>query len=134
MSIAEKLHRFMLFVRHENSTRVNDIQTIENAITGCHLDLKTHYEVEDVGLYQGRHTYSGKLSLSGVFLARAVGQVKRELKHESYKLALQVLKSFKCVCVCVCVCVHVCACVCVCVCVCGWMCLCVCELKQERHK
>ncbi|KAL8609605.1 hypothetical protein ACOMHN_023741 [Nucella lapillus] len=93
MSIAEKLHRFMLFVRHENSNRINDIQTIENAITGCHLDLKTLYETEDVGVYQGRHTFSGKLSLSGMFLARAVGQVKRELKHECYKLALQVLRT-----------------------------------------
>ena len=90
MSMAEKLRRFMLFVRHENSARVNDIQTIENAITGCHLDLKTLYEAEDVGVYQGRHTFSGKLTLSGIFLARAVGQVKKELKHECYKLALQV--------------------------------------------
>lgn len=90
MSLAEKLHRFMLFVRDEHSARVNDIQTIENAITGCHLDLKTSYEAEDVGVYQGRHTFSGKLMLSGIFLARAVGQVKKELKHECYKLALQV--------------------------------------------
>jgi hypothetical protein len=53
MSIAEKLHRFMLFVQDENACRVNDIQTIENAVTGCHVDLRTLYEVEDVGVYQG---------------------------------------------------------------------------------
>jgi len=155
MSMAEKLRRFMLFVRHENSARVNDIQTIENAIPGCHLDLKTLYEAEDVGVYQGRHTFSGKLTLSGIFLARAVGQVKKELKHECYKLALQVwlcgwlvpslfissldyqcliacvcaiVCHWFCVCARMCTCTHMCVCVCVCMCVCMCTCMhaCVC--------
>ncbi|KAK7502643.1 hypothetical protein BaRGS_00006218, partial [Batillaria attramentaria] len=92
MSLVEKLFRFMVYLRNE-TPRVNDIQTVENAITGCHLDLKTTYESEEVGNYQNRRIFSGRLLINDVFLARAVGQTKKELKHECYKLALEVLKT-----------------------------------------
>ncbi|XP_025114347.1 uncharacterized protein LOC112576257 isoform X3 [Pomacea canaliculata] len=92
MPLSQKLFHFIQFICSEQP-RINDIQTIENAITGCHLNLKTQYETEDVGTYQGRRVFSGKLSISSVFLARAVGHTKKELKHECYKLALQVLKT-----------------------------------------
>lgn len=92
MPLSQKLFHFIQFICSEQP-RINDIQTIENAITGCHLNLKTQYETEDVGTYQGRRVFSGKLSISSVFLARAVGHTKKELKHECYKLALQVLAS-----------------------------------------
>lgn len=44
MSTAEKIHRFALYVQGE-PMKVNAIQTIENAITGSKLNLKTQYEV-----------------------------------------------------------------------------------------
>ena len=90
LTIPERLQRLALFLKDDRCNRVNDIQTIENAITSCHLALKTKYEVDEVCEHGGHVTYTGKLSMSDVFLARSVGQVKRELKQECYKLALQV--------------------------------------------
>lgn len=51
MSTAEKIHRFALYVQGE-PMKVNAIQTIENAITGSKLNLKTQYEVGKIHMYK----------------------------------------------------------------------------------
>lgn len=129
MSTAEKIHRFALYVQGE-PMKVNAIQTIENAITGSKLNLKTQYEVgknsyvqvckikkiynknnfghfwggisdffvlelqvEELMRISGKWMFTGRLILGGIFLARSVGANKKEVKHETYQKALNVLKS-----------------------------------------
>ncbi|XP_061164731.1 uncharacterized protein LOC133173727 [Saccostrea echinata] len=92
MSTAEKIHRFALYVQGE-PMKVNAIQTIENAITGSKLNLKTQYEVEELMRISGKWMFTGRLILGGIFLARSVGANKKEVKHETYQKALDVLKT-----------------------------------------
>ncbi|XP_060074691.1 uncharacterized protein LOC132554399 [Ylistrum balloti] len=92
MSIAEKIRRFCLYLQAETN-KVNSIQTIENALTGSKLGLKTQYEVEELMRVAGRWMYTGYLKLDGIFLTRSVGANKKEVKHDVYTKGLDLLKS-----------------------------------------
>lgn len=90
MSLAEKLHRFGLFLRNE-TLKENSIQTVENALTACKLNLKSHYEACELLKYAGRPMFTGCLYIGGQFIIRAVGATKKELKHDVYSQALSIL-------------------------------------------
>lgn len=92
MSTAEKIRRFCLFLQSDVS-KVNAIQTIENGITGSKLGLKTEYKCEELMKVANKWMYTGSLTLTGVFLARSVGGNKKEVKHDTYSKALDILKS-----------------------------------------
>ncbi|XP_033732567.1 uncharacterized protein LOC117321995 [Pecten maximus] len=92
MSIAEKIRRFCLYLQAETN-KVNSIQTIENALTGSKLGLKTEYEVEELMRVAGRWMYTGYLKLDGIFLTRSVGANKKEVKHDVYTKGLELLKT-----------------------------------------
>ncbi|XP_064604167.1 uncharacterized protein LOC135469601 [Liolophura sinensis] len=90
MSLAEKLHRFGLFLRNE-TLKENSIQTVENALTACKLNLRSHYEACELLKYAGRPMFTGCLYIGGQFIIRAVGATKKELKHDVYSQALSIL-------------------------------------------
>ncbi|KAK3088620.1 hypothetical protein FSP39_021356 [Pinctada imbricata] len=92
LSELEKLHRFALYVQGE-PMKINAIQTIENALTGSKLNMKTSYEVEELMRVSGKWMFTGRLLLNNTFLARAVGANKKEVKHETYQKALDVMKT-----------------------------------------
>ncbi|KAK3607126.1 hypothetical protein CHS0354_036065 [Potamilus streckersoni] len=90
MSVAEKIRRFCLFLQNDTK-KVNAIQTIENGLTGSKLGLKTEYHVQELIRLNGKPMYTGDLKLSSVFLVRSVGANKKEVKHEVYQKALDIL-------------------------------------------
>lgn len=90
MSVAEKIHRFSLFVRND-PMKENAIQHIMNAQTGSKLMLKIDYEAEELAKVGSKHMYTGRLAIGDVFLARAVCVNKKELKHLVFQKALNVL-------------------------------------------
>ncbi|OWF49723.1 uncharacterized protein LOC110451341 [Mizuhopecten yessoensis] len=92
MSIAEKIRRFCLYLQAETN-KVNSIQTIENALTGSKLGLKTEYEVEELMRVAGRWMYTGYLKLDSIFLTRSVGANKKEVKHDVYTKGLDIVKT-----------------------------------------
>ncbi|XP_067662817.1 uncharacterized protein [Haliotis asinina] len=92
MSMAEKMRRFALFIQND-SQRVNDIQTIENGLTGSKLGLKSDYQVEELLKVCNKMMFTGRLFIGSVFLARSVGANKKEVKHECFRKAVDVLKS-----------------------------------------
>lgn len=92
MSIAEKIRRFCLYLQAETN-KVNSIQTVENALTGSKLGLRTEYEVEELMRVAGRWMYTGYLKLDGIFLTRSVGANKKEVKHDVYTKGLEILKT-----------------------------------------
>ncbi|XP_052220028.1 uncharacterized protein LOC127837159 isoform X2 [Dreissena polymorpha] len=93
MSMEEKLHRFCLFLRHEDSLKNNAIQTIMNGITSCKLGLKVDYQAEELTKIGGKIMYTGVLKLDTVFLARAIRPNKKDLKQEVFQKALNVMLS-----------------------------------------
>ncbi|XP_053380695.1 uncharacterized protein LOC123548699 [Mercenaria mercenaria] len=93
MSMAEKLHRFCLFLRNDDSIKINAIQTIMNAITSSKLGLKAVYESEELAKVAGKAMYTGVLKLDDVFLARAIRPNKKDLKQEVFQKALNVMLS-----------------------------------------
>lgn len=50
-------------------------------------------QVEELMRISGKWMFTGRLILGGIFLARSVGANKKEVKHETYQKALNVLKS-----------------------------------------
>ena len=68
---------------------MNEIQTIENALTASKLGLQSEYTVS----YVGAKLFSGALFLDGVFIARAASSKKKQAKHDCYASALQVLRT-----------------------------------------
>lgn len=90
MSISEKIKYFSLWLKYEYP-KCNAIQTVENALTSCKLKLQHSYDVEELVRIGGRSMYTAKLTLENKFLARAVAASKKELKHEVYKKAVEVL-------------------------------------------
>lgn len=93
MSMAEKLHRFCLFLRSDDSIKINAIQTIMNAITSSKLGLKVDYQSEELARVAGKPMYTGVLKLDTVFLARAIRPNKKDLKQEVFQKALIVMLS-----------------------------------------
>ncbi|XP_029641150.1 uncharacterized protein LOC115215926 [Octopus sinensis] len=90
MTISEKIKYFTLWLKRDYP-KCNAIQTIENALTSCKLKLDHSYDVEELVRIGGRSMYTAKLTVEGKFMARAVAASKKELKHEVYKKAVEVL-------------------------------------------
>lgn len=90
LTMAEKLRRFCGFLRQE-PVKVNAIQTIENGLTSSKLNLTAEYNVEELMKYSSPTKFTGCFSLGGHFIVRAIGPSKRELKHEIYTQALEIL-------------------------------------------
>lgn len=90
MSTSEKIKYFSLWLKHDYP-KCNAIQTVENAMTSCKLKLQHSYDVEELVRIGGRSMYTAKLTLENKFLARAVAASKKDLKHEVYKKAVEVL-------------------------------------------
>ncbi|XP_041371019.1 uncharacterized protein LOC121384622 [Gigantopelta aegis] len=88
LSLPEKIRRFCLFCINE-ADKINEIQTIENALTASKLGLKSEYTVGDVN---GK-IFSGALFLDGVFIARSASRKKKQAKHDCYAKALSVLRT-----------------------------------------
>ncbi|XP_052788436.1 uncharacterized protein LOC128223183 [Mya arenaria] len=93
MSMAEKLHRFCLFLRNDDSIKQNAIQTIMNGITSSKLGLRADYQAEELTRVAGKAMYTGVLRLNDIFLARAIRPNKKELKQEVFQKGLNVMLS-----------------------------------------
>ncbi|XP_064604164.1 uncharacterized protein LOC135469600 [Liolophura sinensis] len=90
LTVAEKIRRFCGFLKQE-PIKVNAIQTIENGLTSSKLHLTADYSVEELLKYSSLTKFTGCFTLGGHFIVRAVGPSKRELKHEIYTKALEIL-------------------------------------------
>ncbi|KAL4219662.1 hypothetical protein ACF0H5_022234 [Mactra antiquata] len=92
MSVAEKLHRFCLFLRADDSVKVNAVQTIMNSLSSSKLKMKAVYTAEELIRVDNKPMFTGVLKLNDVFLARAVKHNKnRELKQEVFQKALDIM-------------------------------------------
>lgn len=91
MSLVDKFVKFGEFLRNEG-VRVNSIQSIENGCTALlGMGLKTEYTEDALPRIYNRPLFTGKLCISGIYLARSLGHNKKTLKHEVYDEAMKVL-------------------------------------------
>ncbi|XP_052226682.1 uncharacterized protein LOC127841679 [Dreissena polymorpha] len=90
LTLVEKFEKYQSFLTAETS-RINSIQSLENAVNSTQLFLKCDYAVVEMPRIYNRAVYTGRLAISGIFLARCVGLNKKELKHEVYDKAYKVL-------------------------------------------
>ncbi|KAL4240562.1 hypothetical protein ACF0H5_001354 [Mactra antiquata] len=92
MSLVQKFEKLGNFLRGD-VMRSNAIQSIENACVTLGLAMKTDYTSDEFPRIHNRLIFSGALRINGIFLARGVGVNKKELKHEVYNTALEILKT-----------------------------------------
>ncbi|XP_052788522.1 uncharacterized protein LOC128223273 [Mya arenaria] len=90
LTLIQKFEKFKDFLKRDTA-RVNNIQCIEMGCNSLGLNLKTDYSVEELPRVYNRAVFSACLKVSGIFLARAVGGNKKELKHEVYNRAYDIL-------------------------------------------
>ncbi|KAJ8307170.1 hypothetical protein KUTeg_015254 [Tegillarca granosa] len=92
MSLADKI-RLLRFIMDTKSQDENPIKIVEESIRGCGLGLTLKYEAHEIKCVAGRPAFTGTLHLSDAFLARSVGFTKKEIKHNIYEQALNLLKN-----------------------------------------
>ncbi|KAH3793706.1 hypothetical protein DPMN_147224, partial [Dreissena polymorpha] len=92
LTLVEKFEKYQSFLTSETS-RINSIQSLENAVNSTQLFLKCDYVVVEMPRIYNRAVYTGRLAISGIFLARCVGLNKKELKHKVYDKAYKVLNT-----------------------------------------
>ncbi|XP_045196468.2 uncharacterized protein LOC123551531 [Mercenaria mercenaria] len=90
LSLVEKFEKFSAFLRGDTA-RVNSIQSIENACMCTGMNLRCEYSCEELPRIYNRLLFTGRLSISGIFLTRTVGMNKKDMKHEVYNKAHEVL-------------------------------------------
>ncbi|XP_055955687.1 uncharacterized protein LOC130012263 isoform X2 [Patella vulgata] len=92
LPLAEKIRRLSMFLRSEKKV-INEIMLFENSLMSCKVGIRPDFLID--GMVQGKNGsfFTGRLNLGGVFLARAIGINKKEIKLSCFKKAVELYRT-----------------------------------------
>ncbi|XP_055958955.1 uncharacterized protein LOC126811862 [Patella vulgata] len=81
-----------MFLRSEKK-EINEIMLFENSLMSCKVGIRPDFLID--GMVQGKNGsfFTGRLNLGGVFLARAIGINKKEIKLSCFKKAVELYRT-----------------------------------------